>query len=89
MNFGALASNNISKNQVLVYPNPFNENFTISLNENSVVNFYDISGKLVSSSILLKGNNTLNKSDLQKGVYIYQVKGNSGNVIANGKIIKK
>ena len=84
----ALGTSNISKSKVSVYPNPFNENLNISTQENGVVYFYDLSGKLVSTSMLMKGSNVLNKSSLEKGIYLYQIKGEEGSTIASGKVIK-
>ena len=78
-----------SKSKVSVYPNPFNENLNISTENAGVVNFYDLSGKLVSTSVLMKGTNSLNKSSLAKGVYIYQIKNTNGEVVSSGKVIKK
>lgn len=89
MNFSALGTQDFSKSKISIYPNPFNEILNISAQENGVVYFYDGSGKLVSSSVLLKGNNSLNKSTLQKGVYIYQMKNKNGEIISSGKVIKK
>ena len=89
MNFGALAASDFSKSKVLIYPNPFNENLNISTENGGVVNFYDLSGKLVSTSILMKGTNSLNKSSLAKGVYIYQIRNTIGEILSSGKVIKK
>ena len=89
MNFGALAASDFSKSKVLIYPNPFNENLNISTENGGVVNFYDLSGKLVSTSVLMKGTNSLNKSSLAKGVYIYQIKNANDEILSSGKIIKK
>ena len=89
MNFGALAASDFSKSKVLIYPNPFNENLNISTENGGVVNFYDLSGKLVSTSVLMKGTNSLNKSSLAKGVYIYQIKNANGELVSSGKVIKK
>ena len=89
MNFGTLAATDFSKSKVSVYPNPFNENLNISTQESGVVNFYDLSGKLVSTSVLMKGTNSLNKSSLAKGVYIYQIKNTNDEILSSGKVIKK
>ena len=89
MNFGALAASDFSKSKVSVYPNPFNENLNISTENGGLVHFYDLSGKLVSTSVLMKGTNSLNKSSLAKGVYIYQIKNTNGEVVSSGKVIKK
>lgn len=89
MNFGALAASDFSKSKVLIYPNPFNENLNISTENGGVVHFYDLSGKLVSTSVLMKGTNSLNKSTLAKGVYIYQIRNTIGEILSSGKVIKK
>ena len=89
MNFGTLAAPDFSKSKVLIYPNPFNENLNISTENGGVVHFYDLSGKLVSTSILMKGTNSLNKSSLAKGVYIYQIRNTNGEILSSGKVIKK
>lgn len=89
MNFGTLGSVDFSKSKTQVFPNPFNENLKISTQENGVVYFYDLSGKLVSTSMLMKGPNSINKSSLANGVYIYQIKNKDGQVISSGKVIKK
>ena len=89
MNFGALATSDFSKSKVSVYPNPFNENLNISTENGGVVHFYDLSGKLVSTSVLMKGTNSLNKSSLAKGVYIYQIRNTIGEILSSGKVIKK
>lgn len=75
-------------NSILIYPNPFTEILNISTKENRVVYFYDLSGKLVSTSMLMKGNNQLQKSSLNKGIYIYQIKNTNGEIISSGKLIK-
>ena len=89
MNFGTLAASDFSKSKVLIYPNPFNENLNISTENGGVVHFYDLSGKLVSTSVLMKGTNSLNKSSLAKGVYIYQIRNTIGEILSSGKVIKK
>jgi hypothetical protein len=52
------------------------------------VHFYDLSGKLVSTSVLMKGKNSLNKSSLAKGVYIYQIKTQMMKFFLHGKSLK-
>ncbi len=84
-----LGTSNLSKSKVSVYPNPFSENLNISTQENATIYFYDLSGKLIFTEFLMKGNNLLNKSSLQKGIYLYQIKGKDGSVVSSGKVIKK
>ena len=89
MNFGALAATDFSKSKLSIYPNPFNDYLNILTDNGGIINFYDLAGKLVSTSVLAKGTNSLNKSSLAKGVYIYQIKNASGEVVSSGKVIKK
>lgn len=89
MNFGELGTSDFSKSKVSVYPNPFNETLNINLDENATVYFYDASGKLATTSLLMKGSNQIQKSSLSKGIYIYQIKNTKGDVLASGKVIKK
>lgn len=62
------------KQGVVVYPNPVEGSFVnidVALTENSVVEMYDLSGKLVKQTTLLnQGTNKLNISGIQSGVYI-------------------
>lgn len=75
-----------NKSNVNVYPNPNNGNFTIKYdfqnNATGIVNIMDIAGKLVASYPLLntKNNLQINASELDNGVYLYQV-------VVNGKTV--
>lgn len=89
MNFGTMATSESLKNKIQIYPNPFREILSVISEEKAFVNFYDLSGKIVESHVLVKGTNVLNPSALKPGIYIYQAKNNFGEVIASGKVIKK
>jgi len=89
MNLGALATADPLKKNISVYPNPFREMLTVTSQDKATVHFYDMSGKMVGSHALVKGTNVLNPAALKPGVYLYQVKNTSGNVMASGKVIKK
>ena len=89
MNLGALATADPLKKNITVYPNPFREILTVTSEDKATVHFYDMSGKMVGSHALVKGTNALNPAALKPGVYLYQVKNTSGNVMASGKVIKK
>ena len=65
-----------TKDLFTVYPNPANEQITISLNglEGEVsVRIYDMQGRLVKQELLNDTRTQLNISDLSKGVYIISV----------------
>ncbi len=89
MNFTALGTVDFSKSEHAVYPNPFTEILNVDVKENAAISIFDLSGKLVLIHILKKGRNEINKAELQRGVYVYQVKNTKGEVISFGKIIKK
>jgi subtilisin family serine protease len=74
-----------------VFPNPFNENVSFRINENTnaKIEIFDQFGKL----IYVKKTNTESEgrivnweSNISAGIYFYRIKTESG--IANGKIIK-
>lgn len=69
----------------ILYPNPVNENLTISLRQIEEIIVTDLSGKTLLRQV---GNsNQINVSQLQKGVYMIKVK--SENETFTEKIIKK
>lgn len=74
-----------------VFPNPVTDVFTISNNENIVVDYidiYDISGRKVKSkSYIMENEAQLNIETLTSGLYFLHIKTNEG--IAVKKIMKK
>ena len=54
-----------------VYPNPFNDNVVLNLTGTSSMNIqlFDIHGKLILENVYSEGENTINLSNLQNGVY--------------------
>jgi subtilisin-like proprotein convertase family protein len=83
-----------SFNEFVVYPNPFSENFTISLNANTsddvIVTLYDISGRTVINKKFINPSTVfkeeLNFNSLATGVYILNVR--KGIAKASKKIVK-
>ena len=74
-------------NGVNIYPNPSSSltNFDVtSENANNVV-VYDMTGREVTSSIILNKKATINSSNLAEGVYSYSIVGKQGEVISRGK----
>jgi hypothetical protein len=64
-----------------LYPNPSNSDVTLSFesqNESHKIEIFDISGKLVNSSLFSHNTFTINKNTLQTGVYFVKVTDNQG-----------
>ncbi len=76
----------ITTNSFSVYPNPFNNNLTVGLNERSSVKLTDISGRELYSFVFEKGTSTIETSTLTSGIYFITIANNSG-MICN-KLIK-
>jgi hypothetical protein len=75
-------------NEFNVFPNPVNENETISFNslEMGILSIFDVNGKVVHQSTLKKGSNTISALGIAAGMYQYQFLGNDG-ISASGKIV--
>ncbi|MEO8150207.1 MAG: T9SS type A sorting domain-containing protein [Bacteroidia bacterium] len=71
-----------------LFPNPFNDelNLTIQKNEPSEIILYDITSRTLLQQTFTTST-TLSTSQLAKGIYIYEVRNNSG-VIKKGKVVK-
>ncbi|MEO8151352.1 MAG: T9SS type A sorting domain-containing protein [Bacteroidia bacterium] len=79
----------IQNNAIKVFPNPFTDNFTISLNKKEPVELtlYDIpSRKLLQQKFTT--STTINTSQLARGIYIYEVRNDKG-VVKQGKVVKE
>lgn len=72
---------------IKVYPNPSKGNFTISLEENATITVNDMLGKIIYSAKVKSGNNTIDISNYQSGIYLLNVKNETGSVTK--KIIKE
>ncbi len=80
--------------EFVVYPNPFNDSFTISLSANTsddvIVTLYDISGRVIINKKFTNPNTTFkeefNLNGLATGVYILNVR--QGIAKASKKIVK-
>ena len=59
-------------NEVLkLYPNPLNQtNLNITIENNSIVSLFNLSGQLIKTYQLKSGNNSVNLDFLKKGLYI-------------------
>ncbi len=84
----------VSKSDIIVYPNPFNDELNIqgTINANRVlVQIQDLTGKVLSSEYVYtlgnKLNYNVNTSSMVSGVYFYKITSEQDVII--GKIIKK
>ena len=59
-------------NEVLkLYPNPLNQtNLNITIENNSIVSLFNLSGQLINTYQLKSGNNSVNLDFLKKGLYM-------------------
>lgn len=79
------------QNPILVYPNPFNTNFTLQIAsevvlQNTTLEIYDLCGKEVKKLYITSNEMIINRDDLQTGLYFYRVT-NDNNSIAKGKLV--
>jgi uncharacterized repeat protein (TIGR01451 family) len=71
---------------VKVYPNPGTGVFSFEIGESSTVEIYDISGRLVHSSVSKEDRRLVDLTGKEKGLYIYKII-NELNEVQQGKII--
>ncbi|MFK7755439.1 MAG: T9SS type A sorting domain-containing protein [Flavobacteriales bacterium] len=64
--------------EVGVFPNPFNEKFSISSSKNAVYRILNSAGQNVQEGVISIGEQSLTTQDLNKGVYFLQVSSESG-----------
>jgi hypothetical protein len=84
----AIFENN-SANAAEIFPNPANENFTVSVTENLVNAEFvlcDVSGREVMRNKLTEKQSTIHTDGLAPGVYLYTIQ-DSGALVKNGKIV--
>ena len=73
---GFISVNETTENSFYMYPNPLNQsNLNITLQNNSDIRLFNLSGQLIKTYHLKSGNNILNLDFLKKGLYI--IKSNS------------
>ena len=73
---GFISVNETTENSFYMYPNPLNQsNLNITLQNNSDIRLFNLSGQLIKTYHLKSGNNILNLDFLENGLYI--IKSNS------------
>ena len=77
---------------IYVYPNPADEELNILLNSlpegKTMIEFHDVTGRLVLSEEIRSNSTSINISPLKQGVYMYRIV-NGDNVIARDRIVKE
>ena len=64
----------IDKNLFKIYPNPANNEITVSSDENlAKVTIYDVTGKVMYTSNDVNANSTVNVSTFSRGIYMVEV----------------
>jgi len=83
--------NNNSITDISVYPNPASEQLIIcsEMIQDHTLYIYSSDSKLVYSSKLNSGNNSIDLSTLPGGMYFYQLNDKKGSPAVTGKLIKK
>ena len=64
---------------VSLYPNPAREQVSFMLDDNAEVSFFDMTGRMVSTTQCEAGQNQINVSELVDGVYFVNVRYTNGN----------
>ena len=79
---GALSINNVIDHSTNIFPNPAKNNITITNSnfEINTVEMYNIAGQLVKSANVNSMKTKLNISDLNKGIYILEIKSNETSI---------
>ena len=86
MEVQTIEATNTTSNQVNVYPNPNNGNFTVETSEtsNQLLEVFDLTGRLVLSQTIT-GKADINASSLTNGIYNIKISGN--NNVVNKRIV--
>lgn len=59
--------------QLSIYPNPTKSIFNIDINDNAIIEVFDVLGKKVMQKTILSGLNNLDVSPLEKGIYFARI----------------
>ncbi len=88
-NVCSIGINELAENKAtLVYPNPASSEINLNFqNTNGFIELYDITGRKMMSAGLTKGENKLNISAFNAGVYFYKINSRDGVNLKTGKLI--
>lgn len=85
---GTVSLPEVVKNDVIVFPNPSNGMFNVTIDSDAQYAVYGMLGQLVGEGNLLSGDNTINLSDKANGIYIVKITDATGKSI-NQKLVKE
>ena len=72
-----LSTNEVSHIGFSMYPNPSKGNVTINVLEESSLIIYSLTGKEITNTVLIEGENQLDSLKLNSGIYIFHVTTNT------------
>mgnify|MGYP001485111523 CR=1 FL=1 len=78
-----LYNNNLNKNLFSIYPNPNQNKINISSTLNGEIKIYNLNGKIVKRKQKISEKETINISDLDKGIYLIKFLQNTKRFIIN------
>ncbi len=71
-----------------IYPNPASENLNVNVAEgNYELKIHAISGKLIFAKSINSKTNTLNLSELDKGIYFVNIRDNKSGYMVSEKLV--
>jgi len=78
---------------ISVYPNPVDDILSVFIESQTTKHFeiriYDLKGRLIKSQLILSGQeNSIDLTEIQTGVYLYNIRDKNNSLIRNGKILK-
>jgi hypothetical protein len=80
-----------NEEEVMVYPNPNNGQFTLTLlnlNGKCNIEIYNVLGeKIYTEALQPQDNNTLDLTDQPNGIYFYRVLKEDGGLVGSGKVV--
>ncbi len=88
-NSSSVGISSISSNEdLMIYPNPFSDQLTINMNNNSSseLTIYDVTSRKLIQQYFVNSL-VINTDELAKGLYLYEVKTNS-RIVRKGKLTK-
>jgi len=71
----------VDKSVMVIYPNPSSGTINIEVSQNGKAELYDVRGKRVAAIDLNAGHNTMDLSNMPKGIYIIRHQGNVTKIV--------
>lgn len=83
---GSEDSNHFSNIKIVLYPNPARDFLVIEINENAIIEIFNLQGQIVKNTSLINSQNIININDLKSGEYLVTIR--TSNEIILKKLIK-